>query len=116
MLTAAEPWTEAGITWNNAPLAVENVGQSWVDPLLTQPPWPGAGRTWNVSWAVNQAYQNRQNSLRLVLYSADSAYHSGKYFTSAETGDWNAVGRPTLQVILGDPAVPNAPTNLRIIQ
>jgi hypothetical protein len=116
VLTAAEPWTEAGITWNNAPLAVENVGQSWVDPLLTQPPWPGAGRTWNVSWAVNQAYQNRQNSLRLVLYSADSAYHSGKYFTSAETGDWNAVGRPTLQVILSDTASPPiAPTNLRIV-
>jgi hypothetical protein len=54
--------------------------------------------------------------LRLVLYAADGAYHSGKYFTASETGDWNAIGRPTLEVVLGDPGttLPGAPTNLRL--
>jgi hypothetical protein len=39
--------------------------------------------------------------LRLALYEADSAYHSGKYFVTSNTGDWNAVARPTLAVVWG---------------
>ena len=30
-------------------------------------------------------------------------YHSGKYFTTLESEDWNAEGRPTLRVRWGDP-------------
>jgi hypothetical protein len=37
------------------------------------------------------------------LYSADDDYNSGKYFVSSDTGDWNATGRPTLQVVWGNP-------------
>jgi hypothetical protein len=102
VMTVAEPWDEATITWNNAPLALENVSQAWVDPILTPLPWPGAARTWNLTWAVSQAYRSGQSVLRLALYEADDAYHSGKYFTSSDTGVWNEVGRPTLQVTLGD--------------
>jgi hypothetical protein len=54
-----------------------------------------------VSGAVAQAYSAGQ-PLRLVLYSADDNYHSGKYFVSSDTDDWNAVGRPTLVVQWGN--------------
>ena len=39
--------------------------------------------------------------VRLALYEADWAYHSGKYFYASDTGDWNAEGRPTLTVTWG---------------
>lgn len=117
VLTAGTSWNESTVTWNNAPMAEENVSQAWADPLLTQPPWPGVARIFNVAWAVNQAYTSAQNAIRLMLYEADSEYHSGKYFTSAETGDWNAVGRPTLQIVLADPvSILQPPRNLRITQ
>ncbi len=100
-----EDWDEGTINWNNSPLALENVSQSWIDPLTESVPWPGAPRHWDVSAAVSRAYQLNE-PLRLALYSADSAYHSGKYFVSSDTGDWNEVGRPTLEVVYGDPASP----------
>lgn len=115
VFTVSEAWNENAITWNTAPLAVENVAQSWVD-VIPPPglPWPGAARTWNVSWAVSLAYSAGQPVLRLALYEADGAYHSGKYFTASDAGDWNQIGRPTLQVVLADPGVPpDAPRNLR---
>ncbi len=101
VLTVGEDWNESALNWNNAPVAVENVSQAWVPPT---PPvgWPGTPRTWNVSRAVAQAYANGQ-PLRLALYSGDSDYDSGKYFVSSDTGDWNAQGRPTLTIILGQP-------------
>jgi hypothetical protein len=116
--TVADAWNEETITWNTAPLALENVAQASVDPI--QPPglpWPGAARTWNLTWAAAQAYAAGQTTLRLVFYAADGAYHSGKYFTAAETGDWNAVGRPTLEIVLGDASttLPGAPRNLKVV-
>jgi hypothetical protein len=116
VLTLGDDWNENAITWNNAPLAQENVSQAWVDPLTTTPPWPGAARSWDVTWAVVQSYTVRQPRLRLALYEADAAYHSGKYFTASDTGDWNEVGRPTLVVTLADPGTvpPSPPANLRI--
>lgn len=101
--TVNEDWDEANITWNNGPLAGENVGQAWVDPLPEFPGWPGAARTWDVSLAVARAY-TATAPLRLALYEADSAYHSGKHFVASETGDWNAAARPTLNVWWGEPA------------
>lgn len=101
VLTALGDWQEASITWNNAPLAYENFGGSWVQPLSSTPDWPGVARSWDVSLAVVKAYQSGQ-PLRLILYSADSDYHSGKYFVSSDTGDWNAEGRPTLEINWSD--------------
>lgn len=119
VFTIGQTWNEDTITWNNAPLAVENVGQSWVDVIPAGGvPWPGAARTWDLTWAVAQAYAAGQTTLRLALYSADGAYHSGKYFTASDTGDWNAVGRPTLQVVLaGTPtsSLPGTVHNVRIV-
>ncbi len=101
VLTTLEDWQESTITWNNAPLAYENLGGSWVDPITNFPGWPGVPRTWDVSLAVVKAYQQGQ-PLRLILYEADSHYHSGKYFVSSNTGDWNVEGRPTLEVKWAD--------------
>jgi hypothetical protein len=102
VLTVGEAWDEATVTWNNAPLALENVAAVWVDPTGF-PGWPGIPRAWDVSGVVAQAHA-AGTPLRLVLYEADDAYHSGKHFVASETGDWNEVARPTLQVVWGDPA------------
>jgi hypothetical protein len=103
--TVAPGWSETGLTWNNAPLATENVSQAWV-PVLTECfsviSWPCVPRHWDVSYAVAKAY-GASGLISFALYSSDSAYHSGKLFTTSETGDWNAVGRPTLRVTWGTP-------------
>jgi hypothetical protein len=112
--TVADAWNESTITWNTAPLASENVAQNWVD-VVNGPPWPNVARTWNVSSAATQAYQEGQPVLRLVLYSADGAYHSGKYFRSSDADDGIAWTRPTLQVIVQEvTGAPRPPSNLRI--
>jgi len=102
VLTIVEDWDEATLTWNNAPIALENVSQSWVEPIDEFPGWPGVPIDWDVSMAAADAYIKNE-PLRLVLYSADSAYHSGKYFISSDTGDWNEVARPSLEVHWGSP-------------
>ena len=56
VLTVGEDWNESTLTWNSAPLALENVAASWVDPLETPPPYPGVPRQWDVSRAVAEAY------------------------------------------------------------
>jgi hypothetical protein len=100
--TVTEDWGATTLTWNSAPLAGENVAAAWVG-LVADCDWPCVPRVWDVSRAVSQAYQ-AGTPLRLALYSADNAYHSGKFFTTSETGDWNEVGRPTLTITLGDAA------------
>ena len=89
-------WNENTLVWNNAPLAVENVARTWVNPL----PLGGDGQfiSWDLSAAVAEAYANGQ-PLRLALYSADNARHSGKYFSASETFDPNR--RPTLDITYG---------------
>jgi len=101
-LTVREDWDEDTLNWNNAPGAVENVSRSWVGWLASQPAWPGAARTWDVSQATERAYSAGE-PLRLVFYSADTERHSGKYFITSDTLDWNEEGRPTLEVVWGTP-------------
>jgi hypothetical protein len=60
----------------------------------------GQPHTWDVSQALADAYASGQ-PLRLVFYSSDSAYSTGKYFFSSAIQSWNATGRPTLQAKLG---------------
>lgn len=103
VLTTAEDWQERTITWNNAPLAWENVGGRWVTPMRVPLNWPGVRWDWDVSYAVANAYRDGQPLVRLILYEADAAYHSGKYFVSSDTGDWNIEGRPALRVVWGNP-------------
>ncbi len=99
VMTVAEEWDEATLTWNNAPLAQENVASSWADPILEPVGWDDLPvRTWDVSGAVAYA---ASAPLRLALYEADYAYNSGKYFVSSDTPDWNAQNRPILTVAWG---------------
>jgi hypothetical protein len=99
--TADADWNEASMTWNTAPQARENVARSWVDVFQGPLVWPGTARTWDVSAAVAGAFAAGL-PLRLIVYEADDAYHSGKYFVTSDTGDWNADGRPTLEVTWGN--------------
>jgi len=96
VLSVGADWDERTITWNNAPLAVENYGGNWVDPLLAAGVTP---RTWDVTRAVADAIKARR-PLRLALYTADNNYHSGKYFIAS--GSWKAEDRPTLDITWGD--------------
>ena len=98
----SDEWYTNTLAWNNAPLAQENVSEGWVDPIANWPGWPGVPWTWDVGGAVAQAYASGK-ALRLVLYEADSAYHSGKYFLGSSEPDWDALGRPQLDVLWGDP-------------
>jgi hypothetical protein len=102
VLTVAEDWNESLLTWNNAPLAVENLTGTWVDPLQPPTEWPGVPREWDVSRAVAEAYAAGQ-PLRLALYSADMAQHSGRYFYSSDAGE---DARPFLEVTWGEPFTP----------
>jgi hypothetical protein len=115
VMTIGEGWNENSITWNNAPLATENVGSTWVATVPPGTPWPGVPYEWDVSRSVAEAYA-AGSPLRLALFEGDTQYHSGKYFSSSDTGEWNAVARPTLEVVYGtregDPPAP--PQNLRI--
>lgn len=98
VFTLEDAWDESALTWNNAPLAQENVAVTLVKPRdYDQPDTPYA---WDVSRAAAAAYQ-AGSPLRLALYSADGERHTGKYFWSSDTGDWNAEARPTLKVYWG---------------
>lgn len=102
VMTIGQDWNEGTLTWNNAPLPSENVSQAVVDPITNFPGWPGVPWNWDVSGAVAQAHA-AGTPLRLVLYEADSAYNSGKYFLGSDEPDWDAAGRPALTVLWGDP-------------
>jgi hypothetical protein len=99
VLTVGNDWHENSISWNNAPLAAENIGGAWVKPVQTAPAGP---YQWDVALAVAAAYRSG-DPLRLALYSADGERHTGKYFWSSDTGDWNAAARPTLRIQWGHP-------------
>jgi hypothetical protein len=100
VLTIGEDWDEATLSWNSAPLAVENITGTWVYPVLPSEEDQPHPYQWDVSRAVAEAMA-RGEPLRLALYSADGPMHTGKYFWSSDVGDWNASGRPTLTVVWG---------------
>jgi hypothetical protein len=100
VLTVGEDWNESTLTWNSAPLALENVAAAWVDPLSDPPPPEGVSRQWDVSRAVAQAYAAGQ-PLRLALYEADYALHGGKYFRTSDFEEHGQKDRPTLIVTWG---------------
>jgi hypothetical protein len=79
---------------------------------------PAGSQYWDVSYAVAEAYRNG-TPLRLAFYSTDGDYHSGKYFWTSDSTDWNGVVRPTLEVNWGNTTTgpaPLPPTNVRIIR
>jgi hypothetical protein len=100
MLTVDRDWDESTITWNNAPVARENLGGVWITPLQQAAPYPGVPYKWDVSRAVAESYAAGE-PLRLAAYSASSPFHNGRYFFSSDVEDFNAIGRPTLTVVWG---------------
>jgi len=99
--TIGEDWNPATLSWNNAPMVQENISTILVNTKTKSVvPLPGLAITWDVSIAVAQAYAAGQ-PVRLVFYTPADQHNSGKYFFSSTIGDWNAAGRPTLQVTLG---------------
>lgn len=103
VLVVNEEWNEATLTWNNAPEPIENIAATWVEPVEEDPGLPGIPYDWDVSRAVADAYE-AGTPVHLAVYEADEKMQSGKYFRTSEEDDFNAVGRPTLQVTYGIPA------------
>ena len=104
-ITINEDWQEATLNWNNAPLALENLSMARALPMAAPAqgaPVSSVPVSWDVSQAVNAAYTTQQ-PLRLVLYSADEAQNSGKYFWTSDVADGMAELRPTLIVTMGVP-------------
>ena len=93
VLTVGSDWNEATLTWNDAPLATENISGAWVPPVV-------GDYHWEVGSAVDQAYKTGE-PIRLAVYSIDSERHSGKYFYSSDSNDWNGEIRPTLRIVYG---------------
>ncbi len=96
VFSISEDWSEDTLTWNNAPLAQENISGTWVYPrdysIPDQPYY------WNISKAVNDSYQAGV-PLRLAVYSVDGEMHSGKYFWTSDTDEW---ARPSVRVVWGN--------------
>jgi hypothetical protein len=102
IFTTAHDFDPATISWNNGPQPLENVAAAWVNPETNYAvPWPKYPREWDVTRALAEAYASGQ-PLRLAIYAGDSEFNSGKYFSTSDTQDWNASGRPTLQIEWGN--------------
>jgi hypothetical protein len=95
VFSVGEDWDEETLTWNSAPLALENISGTWVYPRDYSQ--PDQLYYWDVGKAVNSAYQSGQ-PLGLAVYSIDGEMHSGKYFWTSNADEW---ARPTLQIQYG---------------
>lgn len=93
-------WNEATLSWNNAPLPLQNVSQAWVGSITLAD--LGKPRQWDISQAVANAYRSGI-PLYIALYSADYYGPHGKYFFSSDSTDYNGAFRPQLDIILGTP-------------
>ncbi len=96
-------WSENTVTWNNGPQALENVTGSWMMPRSAgADPVTGDPTYWNVTRLVQDALKHGK-PLNVVVYSADTGFHSSKYLGSSQVLDQYANLRPSLTVIWGTP-------------
>jgi len=104
LFTVDDTWEENTVAWNTAPLAQGNLSATWVQVITPEndPGYPGVAYDWDATQAVAEAYAAGK-PLSIALYTADTNFHSSKYLSSSEAGDWNAVARPTLTVTWGEP-------------
>ncbi|MGD1992634.1 MAG: DNRLRE domain-containing protein [Anaerolineae bacterium] len=102
LFTVDGDWGEYDLTWNNAPLARENLTATWVGVCTPAEPceFPGVPYEWDATQAVAAAYA-AGTPLNVALYTADTNFDSSKYLSSSEVGDWNAEARPMLTVVWG---------------
>jgi len=100
------PWDATNITWNDAPLAIENLAGFWGDRTgMMETGWDALPEwSWDVGRAVGRA--GGDSHVSFALYSADSEYHTGKQFVqSSDFPDWGDPSqRPTLEIVCADPA------------
>jgi hypothetical protein len=101
VLRVPAAWAETTLTWNNAPLPLENIAGIWV-PVNTGCLSPCIPRNWDVSAAVATAHA-ANGPISFAVYSADAAYHSGKFFSASEVEPLSAIEHPTLTVVWGEP-------------
>jgi hypothetical protein len=99
--TVAESWDESALTWNHAPLPLQNLASTRIGVYKVNPPDFNnlPAYQWDVSQAAAEASTNGA-PLKLVLYTPAGAQHSGKYFLSSNS--YYAFDRPTLVVEYGD--------------
>jgi hypothetical protein len=101
LFTIRDAWAENTITWNNAPLAFENVAMSWMDPIrgggFADPP---KEYFWDASQAVAEAYAAGQ-PVSIAIYSSDVDQHSNRYLYGSEADQGLKAYRPKLVITYG---------------
>jgi len=104
LFTVDGNWEEDTLTWNNAPLARENLTAVWVNVITPEnnPGLPGIPYTWDATQAVAEAYKAGV-PLNIALYTADVNQHSSKYLLSSDSAPAYTDARPTLRVVWGEP-------------
>lgn len=101
IFSLSEDWSESSVTWNNGPMALENITGSWMAPRAPgADPVTGDPTNWDVTTLVRDALRSGR-PLSLAVYSADSGFHSSKYLVSSEALDQYSNLRPTLTVVWG---------------
>jgi hypothetical protein len=85
------PWAEDTITWDSAPVPLENTNRTLVKPLPIDcqptPGWycsPGIAYQFDVTEIVRRAQLSGRDWASMAVYTAAGQYHSGKYFYSRE--------------------------------
>lgn len=104
-LRSGPSWTQDNLSWNDAPIALENLAGCWGDRTGNMETGWNALPLWE--WDVTRAFAqaSSQSEVSFALYSADSEYHTGKQFvTGADFPDWGDPGqRPSLEITYADP-------------
>jgi hypothetical protein len=102
VFSIAEDWSETGVTWNNGPMALENVSGTWMAPRAPgADPLTGDPTNLDVTALVRQALESGK-PLNVAVYSADTGFHSSKYLGSSQVADQYTHLRPTLTVVWGN--------------
>ncbi|MEI6748543.1 MAG: DNRLRE domain-containing protein [Bacteroidota bacterium] len=95
----ADGWTETGLTWSNAPAEGTIIATT---PLLASPGY----YEWDITTYVQSQFSGNDKIISIVVYSATVTTPTIT-FSSKEA----VANRPEL-VIVSNPVVPDAPTNL----
>jgi hypothetical protein len=103
-----KPWEEMGISWDNAPVPMENTARTLVKPIDVTCGGksycsPGIPYTFDVTEIVKRAQADGRNWASLALYTAAGQYHSGKFFWSREGQEPPVV---SMAYVMGAPVQP----------
>ncbi len=111
VVTLDQGWNESSANWQNSPSVIEQIAETWVDPINNTNNFadPAIEVSWDVATAVDAAHLAGE-TLNLGIYAADWDLHSGKYFYSSDAPD--DYHRPILTITYGtaDPSSTPVPT------